>query len=245
MRFGYYGDCPTCVAQTRDHASMLWVAGWGGADPSQTDKIIERAINAAPIETVIMLPGMYVNGELNPAALIAARKIFNGLQQAGVLDRVAAIYPQDEPNLVGLSDASVREANQALRELMAEFVELNGTPLAVIYSTAPGRPGLTTYDWVGIDSYQLGAAILQRPLRDLKNSLRPDQRVLLVPGGVSPWNQDPAPFFSVADSDPQVVGIVAFLWHDNAAKGLGAGIGSNGLAERYRSMALERQLATP
>jgi hypothetical protein len=245
VRFGYYGDCPSCIAETRDHASMLWVAGWGGPGPSQTDKIIERAIIAAPIETVIMLPGMYVNGKLNPAALIAARKIFTGLQQAGVLDHVAAIYPQDEPNLVGLSDASVREANEALRGVMAEFVELDGTPLAVIYNTSPGRPGLSTYDWVGIDSYQLGTTILGRPLDDLKQSLRPDQRVLLVPGGVSPWEQDPSPFFAVADRDPQIIGIVAFLWHDNAAKGLGAGISSNGMAEPYRSMALLRQPVSP
>ena len=58
--FGYYGDCPNCVEETRAHTNVQWIAGWGG-DGSQVPKIVERAKNAAPLKTVIMLPGMYVN----------------------------------------------------------------------------------------------------------------------------------------------------------------------------------------
>jgi hypothetical protein len=231
--FGYYGDCPTCVAETRAHTNVQWIAGWG-SDGAQVPKIVERAKIAEPLRTVIMLPGMYVNKRLNPLGLVAARGIFQGLRDANVLQNVAALYPQDEPDLLGLDDVTVIEANRALRAVAAEFDELKNVPLAVIYSERGTRPGLSSYDWVGIDAYAMGSKILAKPYAKLRKLLTKQQRLLLVPGGANPWREDPAPYFKRAASDPKVIGIVAFLWFDNAAPDVGLGIRSNGLAPRYR-----------
>lgn len=238
LYFGYYGDCPSCIAETRDHTSFTWVAGWNGTK-GHIETIVERAVLAAPTSTVIMLPGMYVNGRVNPKAIEAARAIFTGLRDNGVLQAVVAVYPQDEPDLLGLTDAAVAEANSQIRALMMEFVELDGVPLAVIYSNSRMQPGLSTYDWIGIDAYRLGKRVLDEPYERLRKRMRADQRLLLIPGGASPWEQDPAPFFKRATDDPRVVGVVAFIWFDNAAPGVGAGIRSNGLADRYRRLATQ------
>jgi hypothetical protein len=260
--FGYYGDCPSCVEETRAHTNVQWIAGWGG-DGAQVPKIVERAKNAAPIKTVIMLPGMYVNKRLNPLGLVAARGIFQGLRDAGVLQNVAALYPQDEPDLEGLDDATVIEANAAVRAVAAEFAELKNVPLAVIYSergtlglaggphlrfaSSPTsgffsnrpaglgtRPGISSYDWVGIDAYAMGSKILGKPYTKLQKLLTNKQRLLLVPGGANPWREDPTPYFKRAARDPKVIGVVAFLWFDNAAPDVGLGVHSNGLAPKYR-----------
>jgi hypothetical protein len=260
--FGYYGDCPSCVEETRAHTNVQWIAGWGG-DGAQVPKIVERAKNAAPLKTVIMLPGMYVNKRLNPLGLVAARGIFQGLRDAGVLQNVAALYPQDEPDLEGLDDATVIEANAAVRAVAGEFAELKNVPLAVIYSergtlglaggphlrfaSSPTtgffsnrqaglgtRPGISSYDWVGIDAYAMGSKILGKPYTKLQKLLTNKQRLLLVPGGANPWREDPAPYFKRASKDPKVIGVVAFLWFDNAAPDVGLGIRSNGLAPKYR-----------
>jgi hypothetical protein len=231
--FGYYGDCPSCVEETRAHTNVQWIAGWGG-EGSQVPKIVERAKNAAPLKTVIMLPGMYVNKRLNPLGLVAARGIFQGLRDANVLQHVAALYPQDEPDLEGLDDATVIEANRALRGVAAEFIELKNVPLAVIYSERGSRPGISSYDWVGIDAYAMGSKILGTPYTKLRKLLTNKQRLLLVPGGADPWREDSMPYFKRAATDPKVIGVVAFLWFDNAAPDVGLGIRSNGLAPKYR-----------
>jgi hypothetical protein len=231
--FGYYGDCPSCVEETRAHTNVQWIAGWGG-EGGQVPKIVERAKNAAPLKTVIMLPGMYVNKRLNPLGLVAARGIFQGLRDANVLQNVAALYPQDEPDLEGLDDATVIEANRALRGVVAEFIELKNVPLAVIYSERGSRPGISSYDWVGIDAYAMGSKILGAPYTKLRKLLTNRQRLLLVPGGADPWREDSTPYFKRAATDPKVIGVVAFLWFDNAAPDVGLGIRSNGLAPKYR-----------
>jgi hypothetical protein len=231
--FGYYGDCPSCIEETRAHTNVQWIAGWGG-DGAQVPKIVERAKNAAPLKTVIMLPGMYANKRLNPLGLVAARGIFQGLRDAGVLQNVAALYPQDEPDLEGLDEATVIEANTAVRAVAAEFAELRHVPLAVIYSERGTRPGISSYDWVGIDAYAMGSKILGKPYTKVQKLLTNKQRLLLVPGGANPWREDPAPYFKRASKDPKVIGVVAFLWIDNAAPDVGLGIRSNGLAPKYR-----------
>jgi hypothetical protein len=234
LLFGYYGDCPTCVEETRDHTNMQWVAGWD-SDHGQIETIIARVKKASPSKVVLMLPGMYKQRNVNPAGLAAARAIFAGLRNEGVLGNVVAVYPQDEPDVQRLDDATVTRGNSELRTLMADF-GIDDVPLAVIYSGSGGRPGIGSYNWVGMDSYRKGSKILGGPYRSLKNNMRADQRLLLVPGGASPWQQDPAKFFKFAEQDPQVVGVVAFLWFDNAAPqdGVGQGIRSNKMTEIYR-----------
>jgi hypothetical protein len=128
----------------------------------------------------------------------------------------------------------VIEANKALRAVAAEFIELKNVPLAVIYSERGSRPGISSYDWVGIDAYAMGSKILGKPYAKLRKLLTSKQRLLLVPGGADPWREDPAPYFKRAASDPKLVGVVAFLWFDNAAPDVGLGIRSNGLAAKYR-----------
>jgi hypothetical protein len=241
--FGYYGDCPNCIEETRDHTSFQWIAGWKGST-GQISTIVERATKAAPTRTVIMLPGMYVNKRVNPNAIEAARKIFVGLRKNHVLQNVVALYPQDEPDRLGIPDEAIAEANTQVRAVAAEFDELEDVPLAVIYSGTGRHPGMSTYDWVGIDSYRLGRRVLAKPYSELVVKMRPEQRLLLVPGGASPWVQDPEPFFRRATEDDRVIGIVAFIWFDYAATGVERGIRSNGLADRYRKLGAQAKGST-
>jgi hypothetical protein len=236
LYFGYYGDCPACISETANHASFQWIAGWGGPG-GQIERIVDRATRAAPNRTVIMLPGMYKHGVVDPAGVAAATAIFTGMQASGVLGNVVAVYPQDEPDFLGLTDQTVTDGNAAVRRVMAEFPGLDRVPLAVIYGGGSGkRPGIASYDWVGIDQYGIGDRVLGKPLQELKRLLGPKQRVLLVPGGAEPWKQDPAPFFRNASADPQTVGIVAFIWFDSAAPGVGKGIRSLTIGDQYRQL---------
>lgn len=223
---GYYGSCVSCLAATRDHISFYMVMNWDGDGISE----MQRA-KAWNIPVILHLPEAY-------ASEGAVRARFATLRALDLLSGIKALYPVDEPDLAGYSAARVGVANAMVRRVMAEFGLT--VPLAVIYSAAFTWPGVESYDWVGFDNYDPGAGIFSNgDYQRLKSVLRADQRILLVPGGADPWRQDPTPFFNKAQADPQVIGIVAFLWRDYDYQGrLRQGIGSNGMAGAYRAGAL-------
>jgi len=83
---------------------------------------------------------------------------------------------------------------------------------------------------------------VSKPFETMVARLRPDQTYLLVPGGGDPWRQDPEAFRRWAHSDPRCVGILAFMWAergDDPKNPHMPGIGTNGMAEKYRAMGRE------
>lgn len=222
---GYYGGCPSCSLETQDHANLYMTRPWG-----PTGWLIEimpqlQQAHGNGQKVILGLPGLY-----DPMGLEDTAHAITKLHEAGLLSDVVAWYPIDEPDVNGKSDAEVLAMNTALRDLAKE---LGVNPaLAVIYGCTTGkRPGLSSYDWIGCDDYGAGCDVANGSrFAALKGQLRPDQRLLLVPGGADPWRQDPACFATKANADPQVVGILAFLWVDrDDAKG----IGTNGMRQAY------------
>ncbi len=66
--------------------------------------------------------------------------------------------------------------------------------------------------------------------------LKPGQKMILVPGGASPWKTDPTAFYNYAQTEPTVIGIIAFSWLDYENKP-NVGIRVNGMAKAYCEVA--------
>lgn len=231
LSYAYYGNEPVKqLAETSRHVTHHFVAHWYG--PGVTMEEAKAAHNAG-LKIILALDTPYA-APLQEGVL---RATFNSLRAVGALGSVAIIYPQDEPELHGYSDATVLIGNATIRKVMAEFPELAGTKLAVIYTSSLTLPGLASFDLAGFDDYDKGASIFTNGAYNaFKSRLRADQGIILVPGGADKWRQDPAQFILKAQNDKQVKLVMPFLWFDNADPANGArgpGIRSNGLAPAY------------
>jgi hypothetical protein len=231
--YGYYGDCDSCQGATQNHVNLYWVWGWGSGDwLTNVTNHLSQARSFGAKAVVLGLPQCYnQDGSPNPNAEAQVRDAFKSLQKNGLLTGITALYPLDEPDVAHASDASVTQTNAMLRKVMADFPELGGTKLAVIYGGGGNRPGLGSYDWVGFDDYDKGSRIFTDGQYDgLKSALNSNQRIMLVPGGADPWKQDPSPFFAEAELNPQVVALIPFVWFDNDGH---TGIHGNSMTKAY------------
>lgn len=237
---GYYGGTAATVLENGDHVNTHWATGWYGSGIWHLDvaQEIAHASGAGVRNLVLALPHGLVWA---PNAEAETRFQLVRLQQAGALDGwdTIMVYPADEPEIPAngsRSDAEVLAMLGWLRPLLAAFPALSRAPVGVIYSCGSGAtPGISGYDWIGCDDYDKGCRVNapSGAYDDLLKIMRPDQRLMVVAGGVDPWRQDPACFESRAHGDPRVAMLVSFIWQDNAAEGLGAGIRSNGLRRLY------------
>jgi len=220
--YGYYGSCPTCLAGFQDHVNLLMTfPPWDGEQQSIDD------MTRAALPTILGTP-------TDPVAL---QSLLTDLRNANVLRYVVALYPLDEPNLTGWTNATILPVLAQQRAVAAKFVELANVKLAVIYGPGSTLPGIGPggYDWVGFDDYNAGDYAADGELDIFESQLLPTQRVMMVPGGADPWHTDPRPFYIRAQSDPQVLVILPFLWRDYSQ---GRGIGNNGQAPVYRPYGL-------
>jgi hypothetical protein len=234
LLFGYYGAVNETIPEVAGHVNLAWVMGWGsnGAWLENVATQLTQARQHGIRHIVLGIPQAY-----NASAESDVRYVFESLVVRGLLDDIVALYPIDEPDGAHKSDAQVTAANATLRRVMASFPQLEQTKLAVIYTAGNQRPGIASYDWVGFDDYDRGCIALDNGYPALKAQLRPDQRLMIVPGGADPWRQDPACFFAKAQLDQQVIAIVPFIWFDNwediTKAGGTKGIRSNGMANVY------------
>jgi hypothetical protein len=237
LLFGYYGAVDQTIPEVAGHVNLAWVMGWGSHGAwleNVTAQLVQARQNG--IRAVILhVPQAYNRGG---TAESDVRYVFQSLLVQGLLDNIVALYPIDEPDVAHRSDAEVTAANVMLRRVMADFPSLHDTKLAVIYSAGNDRPGIASYDWVGFDDYNKRCDALGDGYTALKARLRPEQRLIVVPGGADPWDQDPSCFFARAQVDQQVIAIVPFIWFDDwedvtNAGGGPRGIRSNGMANVY------------
>lgn len=193
----------------------------------------------------------------NPTCELNLRVYFAALRDAGVLDQLIGVYPVDEPNGI-ISDAQVLETNAAVRKVWAEFsprklllcVCYGGLEQPTWWQLLLGKwlginkdkwvdksmplVGISDYDVVGGDDYPQGADILPQYDR-LLSRLGPLQKVMLFPGGCSPWRQDLAPFTTWAQAHAdRTFAICPFTWFDREGMA-GSGIRNNGMADVYRA----------
>jgi hypothetical protein len=208
VEFTYYGDCDECLYETDAHTTLYWVFGWGAQG---VEGHLSEAVQKGKRVVLASVPA-YPSGASNEDAV---RGYFMRLDAMGLLQNIIALYPIDEPDKNVAAAAVVVQTNAMLRKVMAEFPALHNTKLAAIYSCTGSFAGVESYDWVGCDDYGQGAGMLAGQYERMKARLtRPEQRIMLVPGGTSPWRTDPEPFYIRAMLDPKVVAIVGFLWRD-------------------------------
>ncbi len=207
LLFGYYG--PT-GSEVSDHVNVVWL--W--------DDQVATAMRAKRDGiTHFVLPVCWKCGVEH------MRWLYTGMRNAGVLANVVALYPEDEPNLAGLSESDVVALVHLTKTVAQEFSELSGVQLWAIYANTGQYPGASAFDAWGIDNY--GCNCVPMP------PVLPGQRILLVPGGANPWREGPERFIATAN-DPRVIAIIPFLW-TYPQVGQGVGIRDNGMAPIYRA----------
>jgi hypothetical protein len=214
----YYGEYADQLNEVKDHVQLYHVVPWGQDQAKKIQECKEAG-----------LPVMYSPANLDPERL---REDFLYLRTLGLLDQIKFLYPCDEPNFN--PPPNIRQ----VKSVAAEFPELSDVKYAVIYAgTNQNWIDLHEYDYVGIDSYDRQEHVLNLDMLDLRKALLPSQKMILVPGGASPYHNDPRPFFKRALEDDKVGMVCAFAWFDPSVpdKTFSAGIRSNGMKSLYEN----------
>lgn len=231
LLFAYFGVMGQQIKETAAHVSTLFTMAWNFENWNTVQgrgwiadgliAQIEEAV-AAGVENVILDVGPWVFDYPYRYRGTAELAMFvDRLRQKGLWDRVVALYPVDEPDLVGLDDATMNRVNTDLKAF--------GKPVACCYTDRRQYPGLSTVDWAGFDKYGVDVNG-NGTLADLKRRLRPEQRLMLFAGGCDPWRDNVRPVLQFANGDPQVVAIVAFIYGEHGGN---RGIRDNGMLPEY------------
>ena len=245
LKFAYYGSypgidgAPSQLDETRENVNLFMASRWWGPDSQ-----LAQGMDAARAGLLLLWdlpealqPGYGANDPASydlAAAEVRVRARLQQLLLAGILRQVTAFFIVDEPELAGWTSQQLRDTAAMVRRAQADV--LSAAPLAVVYSTIADWPAIEEFELVGINRYD-ESVFNSGDFTRLKAALRPDQKIMLYPGGAANWKQDPAPFFNVAQTDPQVWGIVAFVWRDDySITGWGQGIRSNGMAPAYNAI---------
>lgn len=230
LQFGYYASTGNQPQETKGHVNFYHDMQFEG-EQHTIDSILF-------MQMPVMLGVQYwMYDERNIPKADGESQLLgylHRLNDARVLKFVTDVYPLDEPDLLGTKADDVIATNAAVRRAFAAF---NMRPrLSVIYGVGFTWQGVASYDDVGFDNYSAGSGIFYNgDFAKLKAVLRADQKIWIVPGGADPWRQDPTAYINYAHSDPQVRGLINFIWPDSTdpKQGYGKGIRTNGLAQKY------------
>lgn len=233
LLYGYFGCTKDQVAETKGHVNVLVEVQF---EPENTIKHIRES------NTVVMLglspyllyrPDVHTKFTVRPDAEQRLREHFNALRTAGVLHFVIALSPIDEPNnTVGNVD-ELTKAVAIIRLVANSYEELKGYKLYAVYAADKDFIGRDKFDWIGFDDYDMkGNVVNGKQYQDLKVSLRPGQKTIIIPGGS--YGQDPTPFVNYAKANLEVAVVLCFLWADDEWGTVGApGIRSNSTKQQY------------
>lgn len=237
LEFWYYGIQPGELDQIVDDVTLVHESMWFGG--------VEAAIASMQrhgMRTMVTVQEQVFDGAAVRAdAADRLRGLFAAFERAGVLQQVVALYLIDEPDGRSCTDDDVLRACRIARAVALEFPALAGVKLAVTYSYKRTLPGISGLDWVGLDDYGIGSGVLiSSEWRELLARLEPHQRCYVVPGGASPWRQDPEAFRRWAHSTPQCMGVMAFMFGQRDDSGeVNDGIATNGMRGAYRALGQE------
>lgn len=225
LKYGYFGVEGDQIAETADHVNVVFAMDWGEpywntreGRQSIGGKVIEhlqaakaRGIKEAWIGvgflTFTTTEGCDGHYCYHPRTdLSELREFKTQLQALGLYEMVTMLYPVDEPELHGLTDATLSPLLQAIKTEWS-------ASLGVIYGDTHDYPGIRLYDKVGKDKYGAGPGVL--------NELPPitvAQQHLLVPGGACGLSdrgpENPQPFYDYAKTHESVYAIVPFVWFE-------------------------------
>lgn len=228
VRFGYYGAFDDEVL---DHVTTVFVAKWGDTDPEVLSQNLLRAKTAGVADAIFVLDWLCFTPDVPKKykGVEEVKPYLEALRSSGVLDMITFLYPHDEPEGYGITSEDMLKCCEDLRALWP------GPKLAVIYGDHIDRRGLAGFDLIGIDSYDHGTDVFMQQYEPLKAALLPHQRLMIVPGGSSPWRETIQPFYDYAAQNERVDLICPFLWTDQAST---PGIRSNGMAPQYEAVGL-------
>lgn len=247
LLFGYYGLQPGDAAQIADHVNYAHIGAWGDWTDrtAMLDSIVALGLEAqrAGIKQLVFTLDFCLFAQTNPrqllpeaTAVLYLQQFFSRLIAEDLWRSVYAWYVIDEPNItqIGLSAAQIESACVLVR------VAGNHThPLWCIYGQSNGTyPAIQSFDVAGMDNY--GAPIFTDGEYDhLRAQCGNSMSTMIVPGGGSPWKEDPWPYYNKAQQDTKIRTIIAFKWFGSD------GIGVNGMAPVYRAVGLKVKEMNP
>ena len=144
---------------------------------------------------------------------------FGQCQAGGITNDVIGLYPQDEPDVAGMTGPEVTAMCQRVRAAAAKYWPIV-PPLCCIYGNE-GYPGIASFDVVGRDNY--GNGVQTVPISGT-------QQLMIVPGGADDWREEPYPFVTYAQDNPDVWAVICFYWDLTGQK---PGVKTNGMAAAY------------
>ena len=226
LLYGYYSCLDAQVAETKDHINLLHESQFNGPE-----KCIQNILDAATTTILDVSYQVFDKGLVRSDAETRLFEFFHLLETREALKFVKIIYPTDEPNNTTTIGELVKGVD-LIKRIAANFRDLNGVKLAVIYAADKKFIGQEMFDYVGFDDYDKKSSVLTGQYQKLVNSLLPFQQTILVPGGA--YGQDPVPFTNWAQTDMRVGILMPFLWFDDKNGSVGApGIRSNSTKAWY------------
>lgn len=208
LGYGYYFGQNGFVDEVANHTNLWWAAH--NLQPIQQMAGLTQA--KGKFRDVVLdlpaypdLPGYAEPGD--PETEI--RKFLERLARVGLLAGVTHLYPMDEPERFGLSDIDVGRRNDLVRKIALDYPDIASAKLGVFYSVGGARPGITTYDRVGLSAYDYGNR--QGSMLDALES-RTTAKWWVIPYGNVPWSLDPAGLMSYAHRNTRVAAVIPFTW---------------------------------
>ena len=227
IKYGFYTSVSAQFDETKAFTNLWWSADWEGPEARLAN--IVRAAREGMAVVVDVGNVLFEGNALRPDARQRLREFLLSVKDAGALSAIEVLYIRDEINLPDPHNVCGQAALAAsmCRRIAAE-VGLPNAKLGMIYYAGNDFRGHELFDIVGFDEYDAKANILRPGGRydKLKNSLRPDQRTWLVPGGFI--GQDPTSFIKFAHDHQEVWAVIPFVWP--ADMGVVAQPGQTGIA---------------
>lgn len=243
LYFSYYGGMDNEIFP---YENMVWGTTWGHPNSEWIVDALTRAASFGVKAAMVSIDYLVYSNTMTqgpkhflgaPVVTANLHTFFDLLRAAGVLGMVKALYPIDEPDLFNVPASDIAAANSTIRGVAATYPELAGVALAVIYSNTRTYTGILSYDWVGMDDYDQAAYVLISRYPEMIERMKPDQKLIVVPGGADPWETPVEPFYEYAQQNPRTVLIAPFIWQDQWGGTQNLGIKSNGMAASYNAVA--------
>ncbi len=215
LRFGYYSSLSHTFAQVKDHVNMFWS---GFYDLDTWIKILKPADKFYVMDLPADLTSRE-NGKMvaHPDRESLLRMTFQVMRDAGVLHKIAYLYPVDEPQLNMRDADEFLKLIQTVKKLRSEFDELKNAKIMTIYLRGQGFWHSAELDVVGVDNYeQKSESLTKGSHADLVRNLLAGQKTVLVPGPAFGHNPEPWVAYALTHPD-EVEMIAAFTWFDHPA----------------------------
>lgn len=212
LYYGYYGSDATSVTETKSHTNLLFESNFFGEEQTISN------IRQAQLPTILDVSYYVYSGTGNSHVArvdgeMFLRAFLSRLAAENLLQYIVAFYPIDEPDGTVASSKDISTVNATIRKVASEFPALSNVKLAVIYAGSARLTNISEYDWVGFDHYSEKSGIFANgEYGALLAAMKPEQRIILVPGGS--FGQDVTPFFNKAETDSRVIALIPFLWID-------------------------------